>query len=162
FFVTGRLLHLDNYAGGAVFNRNAGPDVTFPKSIVYAPDPSLGRAVVFSKWTDESLSLTWQAAPKHKLSFRMQERSVDSVNSFAGTIFGGALISPEAGLHQTRPALWTATADWTSPLSSRVLLEVHLYNERYHGGYGYPAEVNPLMPAVLDQGLGVKYGAFSA
>ena len=75
----------------AVFNRNAGFEVTYPKSVMYAPDPSLGRAVQNHEWTDVSAQLTWQAAPKHKLSFGIQRRTAFEFNTFVGSIFGGAV-----------------------------------------------------------------------
>jgi hypothetical protein len=160
FFVSGRLLRLDNYAGGAVFNSNAGFTVNYPQSIVYAPAPSLGRAVANHQWTDLGAQVTWQAATKHKLSFGMRKRSSYDYNSFVGTVNTGALVSPEAGLDQDRPSMRTITADWTSPVSSRILLEAHFYDERFEGGFGYSASVNPQMPSVLDQGFGVRYDAF--
>jgi hypothetical protein len=162
FFVSGRRTRLDNYLGGTPFNRNASYTVTYPQSIIYAPDFGLGRFFQTHRWTGLGAHVTWQAAPKHKLSFGINNRTNEEIST-SGTITSGTLNSPEAGLHQNRPLMLTATADWTSPVSNRILLEAHFYEERYpHGGFFPLDSVNPEMPSVVDTGYGVRYGAWAS
>ena len=120
FFATARRSLVSNYIGGALRNSNAGN----ANSFVYAPDPSF-RGSRDTTWTNYNGRMTWQAAPKHKVSL-----FVDAQHR-CSCIDTRALTSPEAGANFEFPWKPLVTASYTSPISNRILLE---------GGYAYKLE----------------------
>jgi hypothetical protein len=88
---------------------------------------------------DALLRLTWQVSPKHKLSAYF-----DEVDKYRGHDMQ-AKYDPETASYQWfSPAYHTATAKWTSTLTSRVLLEagwssnLEYYTNSYQPGVGQP------------------------
>jgi len=100
------------YAGG-YYNVNAGN----PNSWTYLAD-SDRRTFNWHEQKSANGRLTWQINPKHKLSF-FYDRQYRCVcpNSLAATT------SPEAGSDLQYPFTDFTTLTWTSPLTSRLLLE---------------------------------------
>ena len=121
FFLTARHFVTKNTVAQIFINRNAF-DIT---KWAYDPDFSQ-QAVADNKTKNASLRLTWQASRRNKVSLWWDEQVTcqrcDSAGvSFASPLTGGSL-SPEADGGNDNP-IRMAQAAWTSPLSSRVLLE---------------------------------------
>ena len=119
----------------------------------YAPDPNRG-ADERRSWVDYNGRLTWQVNPKNKVGFLYNIQS----NCFCP--FGaGFLTAPEAGNDQRFPLQRPILLDWTSPVSSKMLLEATAIHriERW-GGYTLRTadntQVDPRMISVVDSGPG--------
>jgi Carboxypeptidase regulatory-like domain len=121
FFATARHFVTKNTVAGIFLNRNAFDNTKF----AYDPDFSK-QAVADNLVKNASLRLTLQASRRNKLSFWWDEQLVcqrcdSSGVSFASPLTGGSL-SPEADGGNDNP-IRMAQAAWTSPLTSKVLLE---------------------------------------
>ena len=81
------------------------------------------------RWKNGSLRLTWQATPRNKINFftdyqRICQHCIQGGSS-SGLTFAGTIASPEALQRvENRPNSMTQIA-WTSPVTSRLLLEVN-------------------------------------
>jgi hypothetical protein len=154
-----------NYAKQEVpvfYNVNAyNPD---PRAL-YVPDTSRPG---FNEGTvqQNSIRVTWQATPKHKIAGTYK---VDKWCNCPHNV--SATVSPEAGRDRRFPRLRQEHLEWTSPVTSRLLLEavgMHLY-ERWgnmhmrinDGSLTDPSqeEALPLMVSTMDQGLNLTYRA---
>ena len=100
------------YLAGVYYNLNAGD----PAKWTYDPDFTL-RAEDWITQAAGNGRITWQASQKHRLSFHYEQQSRDIWS-------GNPLIAPEATGNFMFPKNSLATAGWTAPLSSRLLLEV--------------------------------------
>ena len=85
------------------------------------------RAAAFGHVTQQngSVRLTWQADAKNKFGLFFEKQGRDWLNARAGT-------SAESAIHYLFPTSRMATLGWSSPLTSRLLLEAR---------YSYHAEV---------------------
>jgi Carboxypeptidase regulatory-like domain len=148
FFVTARQSEVSNYIGGALRNANAGD----PNSFAYAPDPSF-RGSRDTTWTNGNGRLTWQAAPKHKLSF-----FVDGQHR-CSCVDTRALTSPEASANFEFPWKPLVTVSYTSPISSRILIEAGYAYKPEDWGYFEPTGGNDAaaLIGINDQASGVFY-----
>ena len=126
FYSSARWQENENYVAGLYYNANAGD----PTKWLYVPDTSR-RAFFHLDQHSANTRLTWQAAQKHKLAFYYdhQWRVWDD---------GRAGVSPESFVNYRFPALNLAQATWTSPLTSRLLLEVKFSNRREAFGNKFP------------------------
>ncbi len=139
---------------GGFFNAAQG-------SLLYVPD--LSRPAYQQRWNqDNNLRLTWQAHPKHKISFVGHYQ--DNCSCFANvenasTTTGVSYAAPESsGLQHQWPTNIVAVT-WNNPASNRFLLE---------GGFQYflnntlvapPPEVKPDHIQVTEQSTGLRYHA---
>jgi Carboxypeptidase regulatory-like domain len=100
-----------NYVAGLWNNLNAGN----PNAWTYNPD--LSQQAVFDL-TSSSVNtrLTWQASPLNKFNIYYD-------NQWRDYGFTVANISPESRNHWSFPRLRTGTLTWSSPRTSRLLLE---------------------------------------
>lgn len=103
----------ENVFAGGFFNKNAGD----PTKWLYEADPTR-RTENWHEQKSELGRLTWQVNPKNKVSFFYdhQYRCLCFSNLTSTT-------SPEAGGDSQYPYAHFATAVWTSPVTSRLLLE---------------------------------------
>lgn len=164
-FSSFRHMVVDRSAPGLPFNRNAYLAWDDPQGYIYAPDPSMGVPFTENTWFDGSARLTWQAMPKHKVAIAVAHQYSDNRPSHVGSTPSGQsiVLSSEAALLNRRPYYDYATADWTSPLTPRLLLEHHLFVWRFDGGF-YPNEnprQDPRVIGIDDTGLGIKYRAWN-
>jgi carboxypeptidase family protein len=115
FFASGRYLFADNYQGGLSFNQNANtPSLRY----VRATD----QAILHQDQQIYQVRLTYQANVKNKFGVTFdQERYCGCPFGLAGA--GGALTSPEAAVDRRFPLQRFVTADWTSPVTNRLLIE---------------------------------------
>jgi hypothetical protein len=112
FFVSGRLLKADNLVAGQFMNANAN-DLT---QIRYV---STGEQAILHQ--DQSIfqvHLTYQLNDKNKLGFTYDQES------YCGCPFGvTAGVTPDAASDRRFPLQRFVSADWTSPVTNRLLLE---------------------------------------
>jgi hypothetical protein len=135
----------NNYVAGMVYNRNAND----PTKWTYEPDPSQ-PAIIPGTWRGAQGRLTWQAAAKHKFGLTWDDQDFckcpDAIN---------AVTAPEAAYDRDFPVERTVQADWTSPVSSRVLLEVSAVQKFDRWGNMHLHEkdtIRPEMISVTEQG----------
>jgi hypothetical protein len=151
FYVSGQSLGSYLFAPGIFPNKNAGN----PNAWTYEADTTKRAENDFVS-TDYQLRLTWQAAQKQKIGFLIDYQSY--CRCPAGV---SATISPEAASDDRWPLQRPIQADWTSPLTNRLLLEASAIDriERWgsmelgHGGNGEFAS-DPRMISVTEQSLG--------
>jgi hypothetical protein len=159
FFGTFRHFYTENTVASIFLNRNAG-DIT-----KWTYDPGNEQAVANNLTKNASLRMTWQASPRNKISGWWDEQLTcqrcDGMNgvSFASPLTGGSL-SPEADGGNDNP-IRMAQAAWTSPVSSRLLLEASfgLGPEARFGGQEIPNNNRNLIPVIEAAGAvpGIEY-----
>jgi hypothetical protein len=149
FYLSGQSRGAYRQVPGQSYNLNANKLDVWS----YAPDTSRG-ADERRSWVDYNARLTWQANQKNKIGFLYNIQS----NCFCP--FGaGFLVAPEAGNDQRFPLQRPILLDWTSPVSSKLLLEATAIHriERW-GGYTLRTadntQVDPRMISVVDNGPG--------
>jgi hypothetical protein len=144
FYTTIRHKMVDVYPPGIFYNRNANN----PSAWTYDPDTSRRPANQVTG-RDGQIRVTWQATPKHKLGFQWNE--ADNCLCPADTT---ATRTPDASILRNFPKMRNLFADWTAPMTNRVLLEASMVRRFEFVTRDLPPESNPLMIAVTDQGLG--------
>jgi hypothetical protein len=141
FYASARFQENKNYVGGLYVNKNAGDPTK------WSYDPDLGKQEIFSLVQDSGNGrVTWQAASKHKITgfYDQQRRPWNDVRPGA---------TSEAVSWWRFPRLRTTQAGWTSPLTSRLLLEGRWSNrgENYDDVFQGTTPRRDLI-AVLEQG----------
>ena len=140
---------------GMFENRNAFN----PNLWTYEADPGK-PAQNKGHWWNAQMRTTWQAAPSHKVAFTYdQQAHCRCPNSISATR------APEASVDRRFPQQRVMTAEWTSPLTNRILAEfVGLHRTtRWMDGHmfvTYPDQVAttmPLMIGVTEQSTGLQY-----
>jgi hypothetical protein len=150
FYTSARWQQNDNWIGGMFYNKNAYN----PNAWTYEPDLSR-QAHSKGVYRDNDLRLTWQINTRHKLALYYDNSNrclCPQVN---------ANISPEAGQDWAYPKQHLATATWTAPLTTRLLLEagVQSRGEIWSSVPRPGTESNPagnLIP-VVEQSTGLLY-----
>ena len=116
FFAAGRYQGNRKLVGSAFANKNAG-DVN---SWLYEADLSQ-QAVDDGTWRSGNVRLTWQASPRNKFNFYEDQQWL-CTSCISG---GSATTAPEArSNNHATPQVQQVT--WTSPFTSRLLLEAGL------------------------------------
>ena len=150
FFVAGRYNTASQYPAGIFFNRNANN----PNAWTYDPNESR-RPSVDSNWKDGTAHLTWQATAKDKVGLLWSEQ----VSCYCSELTS-ATMAPETAVNRKQRPMRSVLADWTSPLTNRVLLEAgFLYRVETPTRYLPDPNTNPLMIPVTDQALNLTYRA---
>jgi hypothetical protein len=99
---------------GMFFNTNTNR----PDAWTYAPDPTQPVIRPYTYHT-ESGRVTWQATPRNKLAVTYQDQAFcQCENSTSATR------APEAGIERRWPVMRTWVAEWSAPITTRLLLEV--------------------------------------
>jgi hypothetical protein len=112
FYASARLTKTQNYVGGMFYNKNEGIEN------IWTYDPDLDRrAFLNASQQSANLRLTWQADQRNKFSVFIDEQGRCQCANVTSTT------SPEAAIEIKYPIQRMVTAGWTSPLTSRVLLE---------------------------------------
>jgi hypothetical protein len=159
FYASARRAVASRWAAEEFYDRNAN------NPNVWTYDPDLTRPVSNdSDVNDGRLRLTWQATPKVKLGglyVQQTARNWPTVRDGSGRGAGATLSAYEASPYHYFPVERQMTADATSPITSRLLVD---------GAFKYAVErairdripgLNPQMIAVLDQATGREYRARS-
>jgi hypothetical protein len=166
FWATGRYTRTEDQPAGIFVNKNAYN----PSAWTYDPDqsqPGRNKRV----WHSLQTRFTWQAAAKHKIAATWQEQSYCRCPDFIS-----ATAAPETAQDRRFPRLQQQHAEWTSPLTNRLLLEavgMHLYERwgnmhlraadgnffRTGGSLDDPAieEIQKTLIPVLEQSTGMLY-----
>ena len=112
FFASGRALKADNLVAGQFMNANAN-DLT---QIRYVSTGE--QAILHQDQTIFQLHLTYQLNDKNKLGLTYDQES------YCGCPFGvTAGVTPDAASDRRFPLQRFVSADWTSPVTNRLLLE---------------------------------------
>jgi hypothetical protein len=139
------------------FNRNAGN----PNAWTYEPDTSR-PAGTEDVWTHTNARLTWQATMTHKLAFgvdysqeQTRPRSMTALTAPESTASDYARLAPKRYLF----------ADWTAPVTNRVLFEGAILKQDEYASRPAPGH-NPFLPpgtpplsSVLEQSTDLRYRA---
>jgi hypothetical protein len=144
FYLSGRSQGANTKVPGQFYNLNANN----PNVWTYAPDTSR-PAVQNRKWDDYQARIAAQVTPKNKFGFLVDWQD----NCFCP--FGVAsLTSPEAGNNQRFPLQRPIEVDWTSPVTSKLLLEGTAMHRIERWGAMDPSDLAPGMISVTDNGPG--------
>jgi hypothetical protein len=99
---------------GMYYNQNVG----IPTAFTYVPDLS-HQAMDDGTWRSTNARLTWQATPRNKLNF-FSDMQIVCVSCLYG---GNATTAPEAAGSSTATPQYLHSVGWSSPVTSRLLLE---------------------------------------
>jgi hypothetical protein len=144
FYVSYKNTRAENYVGGAFINRNANN----PNAWTYDPDRSSKPFNRLRSW-DVSDRLTWQATERLKIGVSHQESDYCNCSNLVNPS-----LAVESALFQSTPRLRNLIADWTAPLTNRVLLEgAVLQRHQDLRREVDPEYANPAMIAVQEQSL---------
>ena len=153
FFTGARWVENNKFIAGRYFNLNAGN----PNAWTYEPDLSRQS---YEKQTQRTVNgrVTWQATQRNKFGFSWDDQD-RCLCQFAGGV-GTVTPSPEAMSRLTWPVNRIWTASWSSPVTSRLLLEVRGANR--HETYDYPdiqldGTRNYQLVQVTEQSTGLTY-----
>ncbi|MBI4485291.1 MAG: TonB-dependent receptor, partial [Acidobacteria bacterium] len=152
FHVAARYNRAYNFAP-VFFNKNAGN----PNVWTYEPDLSRESAATENWIGNGNVRLTWQATPRNKFAaFYDNSKVCDCPRRLRSNE------SPEAviGVYNINPRRFY-TAEWTSPVSSRMLLEaslVHIYSDAARARVNPYFEPSPVpLIQVQEQSTGRNY-----
>jgi len=146
FFASGRVQTNQNYIAGLFSNANAGD----PTKWTYVANPAdQGFFAITQKGIDGRV--TWQASQRNKFSLYIDNQSRIWDDTRAG-------VSPESVVAYRFPTLYLVQAGWTSPISSKMLLEVRYANrgEAFGNQPDMSAPWNTMIP-VLEQSTNFQY-----
>jgi hypothetical protein len=120
FWATGRYTKTEDQPANSFHNKNAYD----PTKWTYEADPSRpGRNQ--GVWHSLQTRFTWQASAKNKIAATWQEQSYCRCPWFIS-----ATAAPETAQDRRFPRLQQQHAEWTSPMTNRLLVEavgMHLY-----------------------------------
>src|SRR6188768_2471927 len=112
FFVSAKYVFADNLVAGMFFNENANK----PNEWRYVR--STRQAILHQDQQIAQVRLTYQANPKNKFGMTFDQEA------YCGCPFGTtALISPDGSQDRRFPLQRFVTADWTSPMTNKLLFE---------------------------------------
>ena len=144
FYLSGRSQGADTLVPNQFYNKNENN----VNAWAYVPDTAR-PAELNRSWQDYQARVTWQANPKNKFGFLYNIQS----NCFCP--FGiNTLVAPEAGNDQRFPLQRPIEVDWTSPVTSKLLLEATAIHRIERWGAMDPSTLAPGMISVNDQGPG--------
>ena len=156
FYASGRRAVASRWAADEYYDKN------FNNPNVWIYEPDLNRPVSNdSDVNDARLRLTWQATPKVKvggLYVQQTARNWPSVRDTQGaTAAGTTLYAYEAGPYHYFPVERQVTADFTSTLSNRVLIDGAAKHSVERAIRDRVPDLNPNMINVLEQATGRQY-----
>ncbi len=148
FYSSARFVANENYVAGVVGNRNAGN----PSAWTYDPDDSV-KGLYSLTQESGNLRLTWQANSKNKFSgFYDNQWRCWCKRTLTS-------ISPESDSTYNFPIENMASFSWSSPLTSRLLLDasVSRRGERFVVAQPPPGDVFRTLIPVTEQSTGLLY-----
>ncbi len=144
YFVTGRNTGTRVFVDDVFINKNAGN----ANAWTYEPDLTK-QAINDGTWNVGTLRLTWQVSVRNKVNVHWDEQS-RCVLCIAGS--GNATNTPEAAADSFAHPDGIRQATWSSPVTSRLLLEAGLTSVPLRwGSKGGPGQVRDLV-RVTEQG----------
>lgn len=138
-----------NNAANIFANKNANN----PNAWVYEPDltkPGVNR----SKWQDVQARITAQLSERNKVGV------IYDYQTACTCPFGvSSTRAPETSVRRRSPTQPQYTADWSSPLTNRLLLDAVASRRFERYGNSAPFDLNPDMISVTEQSTGLQYRA---
>jgi Carboxypeptidase regulatory-like domain len=150
FFGAGRREDRSIYQVGNYYNKVHG-------TLFYEPDSSR-QAYNRDFSTDGSLRFTWQAAAKHKIVFAYTQHPACQC-IFAILEQTNPVFSPEAVAEHHYDPQFLAVANYTYPVTNRLLIEVDMSRSEYYRNQTRVPETGYDAISVIDQGLNLQYGS---
>jgi hypothetical protein len=143
FFISARALFADNFVPGMFFNENVN------QLNNYQYKRSANQAVLHQEQKIVQGRFTWQINPKNKLGV-----TTDFESFCACTTGITATTAPEAGVDRRFPLQRFVTADWNTPVSSKLLVEASAIHRVERWGGMHPQEgklgnVDGLTPGIV-------------
>jgi len=134
-----------------------------PTEYLYVPDTA-NRGLLEGRSYNSSMRLTWQATPRNKIAGTYkQDTWCDCPNGIT------ALVAPEAARDFRFPVLRQVHAEWTAPVTSKLLVEAVGMNLYERWGFMHPQaprgsspefeSIAPQMISVTEQSTGLVYRA---
>ncbi|MEQ1757059.1 MAG: carboxypeptidase regulatory-like domain-containing protein [Vicinamibacterales bacterium] len=159
YYGTARYQGAQSYAAGMFHNKNAFN----PASWTYEPDTSRPALSANGDWEQAKMRMTWQANAKNKFAGEWEQQSYCRCPNGIS-----AVVAPEAARDRRFPTQRMLMAEWSAPVTSRLLLEavalhrntgwgeVHLQPS---GSLDDPASIAayPQMISVVEQSTGLRY-----
>ena len=147
FFISARALFADNFVPGMFFNQNVN------QLNRYDYVASSDQAILHQEQKIIQGRFTWQVNQKNKIGV-----TADFEEFCACTTGITAGVAPEAGVDRRFPLQRFVTIDWTTPLSSKLLVEVSAIHRVERWGGMHPQEgklgnidgLTPGMIGILD------------
>jgi hypothetical protein len=113
------------------------------------------QASAAEKTHDANIRLTWQAAPKHKVSVYYDYNRLCQCPYLIGATYVG-INAPEGATLAPR-STHLPQVIWQAPLTSRVLVEAAASSPRYTKGHRF--YVDPVAPRITESSTGVSFRA---
>jgi hypothetical protein len=155
FYFTGRVNRADQYAAGSFANKNGyTPNV-------YKVDYDLSRpAYNATLWTDGQIRLTSQITPKNKIGFTWdQETRCSCPGDTKYTPWAiSSTTTPEASANFRSPTQRLLHAEWSSPMTNKLLVEALALHRTERWGFMHPNAgaaddfITPAQEALLTSG----------
>ena len=138
YYVNARTQGSTRLIAGIQYNLNAGD----PTKWLYAPDPN-NQMFSDRTWENVSGRITWQVTPRNKIGGFWDEQAVCRKCTGATTgITDPPRVTPEGtGVGATKP-LRVPQATWSSPMTSRLLLDAG-FGGTYYGWGNMERDPNP-------------------
>ncbi len=111
------------------------------------------QATAAEKTHDANIRLTWQVAAKHKLSVYYSNNQLCQCPYLIGATYVG-INAPEGATMAPRTSN-IVQANWTAPLTNRVLVEAAASFPRYTKGH--EPYVEPVAPRITESSTGVSF-----
>jgi hypothetical protein len=150
FFASARWEDRSVYQVGNYYNKKQG-------TLFYEPDlsqPAYNRD--FSK--DAGVRLTWEAASKHKINLSYtQHPACQCVFALLEQV--SPIFAPEATAEHHYNPQFLAVANYTYPVTNRLLIEADVSRSAYYRSQKRLPDVGYDVISVTDLGLNLKYGA---
>ena len=148
FYTSVRVQVADNWVGGMFFDPNANNPDFWDNARNLDTSRRVSNDATWKLW---DARLTWQANAKNKIAGSFAKERQCKCPSFVS-----ATMSPGIDNRWGRPHHFL-TADWTSPLTNRVLLEAGLFQQSNHWGW-FPFDgTNPNLIGFLEQSTNTGY-----
>ncbi len=145
FYAAARYLRAENYVAGVFVD--AGQDN--PNVWAYTPDTSR-KAVNSAVWKNAQTRFTWQANTRNKLAFMYSEQTSCKCPSLVSL----TQVGPTDNRHGH--PLRLATADWTAPITTRLLLDASVLYQFNKWGFFPRKEADPSLIGFLEQSTGMN------
>jgi hypothetical protein len=146
FYGSVRYSVANNYVGGIFFD----PLYNDPSVVTFNPDRST-RVSNDGLWKMGEARFTWQAAPKHKLAFAYAREKQCKCPSFISATMSPGINNKWGWPH------YLARVDWTSPLTSRLLLEAGVFRQHTRWGWFPLDDTNPNVVGITEQLTNLNY-----
>ncbi len=141
FYGSVRFNPTQNYIAGAFYNLNENkPDVW-----TYAPDLSRPSINDYA-YRNQAARVTWQATPRNKIAFRYDNMYRCTCPSIASSA-----TSPEAAADFIFSPIADKTLEWSSAVSSKLLVEGILFHHKAQWFNRMNPSVDPRMIPVTEQ-----------